>query len=445
MKHINKKDIGLNVLFSFTFLLFIIINNIILGNMTSLIIKIILDLIVGILFIIFSYIKLKTLKDMYRNIFFIYGICFFVYSIVGCIIFVLDNYIPRFYYFRITEKILTKTLSIYINVFCIYNIFVLLFNKMKPKEYDKLLIKAGNSNIITNNMTIFFNIVALGISILNLTKILEYGPTFFSLTTSAKRLIINSGVTHYFNLFMVVYSLYISLLYSTNKKDYRNIFSIISISTYWIIALTCERRMFVTFFLGFIFIILIKIKKLGLKRIMTLIFIFILLLFSAAIRDNIKFSNHKFMDVLYSSTTEFYCTFMISDAYVYDSHDLEYGKTYIIDSLSKLLPKFILTNKSEDLSFKFKKEYNTNVGFAFNPVAEGILNFGKFAPIMVALIMFLICSIANFLSKYNILYYIILLIFSLDFCRGAFSNVFFDTIFCFILIFILTKISIKKV
>lgn len=440
----KKKEFILNILFSLIFTLFIIINKVTMNNNCTLVFKILLDLLVGVFFVIFSFIRLKSFKNMYRNIYFIYGLFFFIYSIIGCVIFVLDNYSPRFYYFKINEGILVQTLAIYINVFCIYNIFICIFNRIKIIDFDKALNKNGNSNIISNNMIIFFDIIAIVMALWNLYKILKCGSSFFSLSTSSKRLIIDSGVSHYINLFMIVYSLYISLIYITKKGGYKNKLSIFSIVIYWLVTLTCERRMFVTFLIGFIFIMLYKFEKIGFKKLIIIVLTFILLLFSAAIRDNVKFSNHKFIDVLYSSATEFYCTFMISDAYVYDKHELEYGKTYIVDSLSKLLPQAILTNKSEDLSFKFKKEYNTNVGFAFNPVAEGILNFGNFAPIMVAIIMFLICLFALAISKKNILYYIILLTFSLDFCRGAFSNVFFDTIFCYVLIFVLSRVCIKK-
>lgn len=447
MKRIKKKDFCINIFFSLIFIILICINNSFIGSDSSLMLKVILDGIVGLIFILFSYIKLKGLKNLYRNIEFVYGISFFIYSIVGCIIFILDEYTPRFYYFKINEKILVQTLSIYINTFCIYSMLCFLFNRFKYINYDEALYRDGNSRILSRKVLIFFDFVALFVTLLNLIKIFSYGTSFFNLTTAAKRNVINSGISHYINLFMVIYSLFVSLLYFTNenfKKNKSAKINILSIVIYWLITLTCERRMFVTFLLGFFFIILVNVKKINFKKLIIAIFIIIFLLFSAAIRDNINFSNHDFVDVLYSSSTEFYCTFMISDAYMYYNHDLEYGKTYIIDSITKLFPKALLKNKSEDLSFKFKKEYNTNVGFAFNPIAEGILNFGKIAPLIVAFLMFFICSFANNMVKRNIMYYIILLTFSLDFCRGAFSNVFFDTIFCFIFIFVMFKVSISK-
>lgn len=65
-------------------------------------------------------------------------------------------------------------------------------------------------------------------------------------------------------------------------------------------------------------------------------------MFSAAIRENISFSNHKINDVLYSSTTEYYCTFTITNALLNYNDKLSYGKTYYYDSFTKLFPSFVL-------------------------------------------------------------------------------------------------------
>lgn len=442
----SKKVILKNLLISILFLVLIIVNTFILTN--SLVEKILLDMIAGILFIIVSIYRLKGIKNCLRSIEFIYGFCFFIYSIVGCLVFVMDNYIPRFYYFRIDTVILTETLELYINALCFYVIFCFVFNRIKTINFDENLQKCGNNTNLSRGIIIFFDMMAFGVVLYNLSKILRYGVGFFDLSTSLKREILNNGISHYINLFMLVYSLFITLTLVTNKnyskmKGFK--FNAFIVILYWLICLTCERRFFVTFLVGFIFIMLYKIPKIKLKNIIIICSIVILLLFSAAFRDNISFSRHSLADVIYSSTTEFYCTFMISDAYVYDYHELKYGSTYIVDSLSKLIPKSLYENKPQDLSFQFKNEYNTNVGFAFNPIAESILNFGKtFASIMTASIMFAITVIARSFLKKNILYYIIILTFSLDFCRGAFSNVFFDTLFCFIVIFMMFKLVIKR-
>ena len=94
---INKKNMGTNIVISMMFLVMLGINIFLLNENCSLLSKVIYDGIVGFIFFICSYIKLKSLKNVYRNIFCIYGLSFFIYSIVGCIVFILDNYVPRFY------------------------------------------------------------------------------------------------------------------------------------------------------------------------------------------------------------------------------------------------------------------------------------------------------------------------------------------------------------
>lgn len=448
----RRNDYIYNLLMTIMFILILILNNFIVKGILSQ--KIVLDLIVGLLFIIGSFLKLKNVKNCFRSIEFIYGFCFFIYSIVGCLVFTLDNYSPRFYFFKINPKILSDTLEIYISALCYYGIFCFSLNRIKIINFDSKIEKEFNNIKKENKMFTLFNLIALYASISNLVKIFMYGSSFFSLSTAAKRQVINSGISHYINLFMLVYSLFITLIMISKnrnnefKKDFKNktyIISLFLVILYWGICLTCERRFFVTFLIGFVFIVLYKFSKIKLKNIIIAFAVIIVLLFSAAFRDNISLKTHSLADVIYSSTTEFYCTFMISDAYVYYKHDLLYGSTYIVDTISKLIPKSIFPNKPEDLSVQFMNEYKTNVGFAFNPIAESILNFGKFfAPIATAIVMLIICFIANNMLKKNVLYYIILVTFSLDFHRGAFSNVAFDFIFCSLLIYLLFKVTYGK-
>ena len=53
----------------------------------------------------------------------------------------------------------------------------------------------------------------------------------------------------------------------------------------------------------------------------------------------------------------------------------------------------------------------------------------------------------NFAEKFgkkNILYYIIVACYSLYYCRGAFSNFFFDILFCYTTIFCIYKIKLFR-
>ncbi len=125
------------------------------------------------------------------------------------------------------------------------------------------------------------------------------------------------------------------------------------------------------------------------------------------------------------STTEYYCTFSITNAYIVNPPELQYGKTYLYDTFSKFFPRAIFPNKPEDLSKQFKDEYNLKVGFAYNPVAEGILNFGKYVILFLPILLVFITIMANKLGRLNILNYIIIAISSFDFLQRTIFKLLF--------------------
>ena len=336
------------------------------------------------------------------------------------------------------EGSMSNTLAVYINIFAILNILFFTLNRFKNnnvnEKFQKLSEKDSNLNLKLN----LFDLVAVFCSFFSLFKLIAYGPEFYSLSTLAKREILNTGFTHYICLYMVVYSLFVSLNFALKGKKglfYRT--RLIILIIYWGIFLTCERRIFVIFCLGFIMLFIYRQTKIKLRYIFLTGVCTILLMFATAVRENVNFNRNDFTDVLYMSTTEFYCTFSITNAYIVNPPKLLNGRTYVYDTISKFFPRAIFSNKPDDLSQIFKKQYNLKVGFAYNPIAEGILNFGGMAVFMVPLIVLFLTIIANKLSNKNILFYIIIAISSFDFYRGPFSNFIFDIVFSiFMLIFI---------
>lgn len=437
----KRKAIFINFLAIVISFLTVLINN---TQDLSINSRLVLFILYFMLIVIFSIVRMKGIKNCFFNINFIYSCVFFAYSFIGPLIFVIDNYSPRYYYFFYNTATMNQALQIYVNIYIIFNILSFTFNKIKvidmKTQIDKLKAKTLNLN---NTLTIF-DFLALFSTFYCLIKLILCGTSFFNLSTLQKRDVLNSGISHYINLYVIVYSLFLVLpfLFKNQKKNFAFYVRIFNISIYWAIFLTCERSVFVAFLIGFIMLFATKLEKIKLKHILTIIFIFVLFLFSAAMRENISFSNHKINDVLYSSTTEYYCTFTITNALLNYNGKLNYGKTYYYDSFTKLFPSFILKNKPKDLSQQFKEQNNLNVGFAFNPVAEGIINFGTIgATIFVPILMLFITSIAEKLGKINILYYVIVACYSLYYCRGAFSNFFFDIIFCYITIFCIYKVN----
>lgn len=437
----KKNEMFINFISIFVSFLMILINNLIDYNIK---VRLILFFLYFCFIIIFSVVRMKEIKNCFFNINFIYGCVFFVYSFVGPLIFVLDNYSPRYYYFNYNTTTMNQALKIYINIYSIFNILSFTFNKIKPIDMKTRVDNLKFKTMSLNNTLTIYDFIALFSTLYCLIKLILCGTSFFGLSTLQKRDVLNSGISHYINLYVIVYSLFLILpfLFKNQKKNFAFYTRVLNIAVYWCIFLTCERSVFVAFLIGFIMLFVTKLNKIKLKHILMITFIFVMFLFSAATRENISFSNHKINDVLYSSTTEYYCTFTITNALLNYNEKLSYGKTYYYDSFTKLFPSFILKNKPKDLSQQFKEKNNLNVGFAFNPVAEGIINFGIFgATIFVPMLMFVITSIAEKFGKKNILYYVIVACYSLYYCRGAFSNFFFDIIFCYVIIFCIYKIN----
>ena len=211
---------------------------------------------------------------------------------------------------------MNQALKIYINIYSIFNILSFTFNKIKPIDMKTRVDNLKFKTMSLNNTLTIYDFIALFSTLYCLIKLILCGTSFFGLSTLQKRDVLNSGISHYINLYVIVYSLFLILpfLFKNQKKNFAFYTRVLNIAVYWCIFLTCERSVFVAFLIGFIMLFVTKLNKIKLKHILMITFIFVMFLFSAATRENISFSNHKINDVLYSSTTEYYCTFTITNA-----------------------------------------------------------------------------------------------------------------------------------
>ena len=71
------------------------------------------------IFLIYSYIRLKSLKKMILSAEVIFETVFFMYSVPAAIMFVLDGYQPRVTFFLIDTDTILRTLLLYFNINCI--------------------------------------------------------------------------------------------------------------------------------------------------------------------------------------------------------------------------------------------------------------------------------------------------------------------------------------
>lgn len=440
---ISKKDFGMNVFFSFIYLILLIIN-LFMNNLISQMILIVVSYTV---FVIYCKRKLKKFHLMLSSPAFIYASVFVPYVIFAIIVFVVNHYQPVIHYFLINTRSMTSTTTFYIYVYLITLILLTLFNQVK--SFD---IQEGLSECYKHIKGFFstinvLDIVVIIFSIYNLYKIVSFG-NFLSLTTLQKREITSSEISHYVNLIVMIYSLLITCYYTFKSQSSKKFMGIRLFFTllYWVVYLTCERRILVTFLIGFIILFAAKLGKVKLRYILISLIAVCALLISASIRGNVTLDNHKPEDVVFMSLSEFYLTYTISNYYTeqMDYLDYEYGKTYTVTAFYSLFPSIIASNKPKGLANEFADKMNLNVGYSFNPIAEGILNFGKYAIISVPFLLLLIVIISNGFYKFNVLMPIIISMFSLDFYRGQFANFFFDSVYCFVFLFLIFKVSYRS-
>ena len=167
----------------------------------------------------------------------------------------------------------------------------------------------------------------------------------------------------------------------------------------------------------------------------------IIMLFASFSRMHLKKYNIK--DVFYYSFGEFINVNYVTNYYINNTYNLKYGKTYTIDVITSVLPKKLYPKKSQQLSTEFMHTVNSNYGLAFNPIAEGLVNFGnKCVYILLPLVLFFYIKLAYIIGKkYNFIYFIFVAE-NINFMRGQFSNSIFLIAFIGIVVGLIINSSI---
>ncbi|MZK52740.1 O-antigen polymerase [Clostridium beijerinckii] len=374
-------------------------------------------------------------NNLIRNIFFILPTVFFLYAVSSPIIFVLNEYKPVVNYFYVDYNIVFETLKIYYFAYLII-IFggIVFYRDMSVK--NKVLIKVRNKRNICVN--IFCYILILGTCEY---FIIKYGTNIFNMSKTDILYggNINAQLIHYINIVLVCFSYKILSNLIINKVNDK--FSIFMISFYWIFSLTLGmRRELVLLILMLVFTYSIEKEKISKRIYIFITFILIYLLFYAFIRQDYYSLNENLGRVLYVSLAEFILPQYISYYYFVASSSLKYGVTYLY-AFTQFIPRILYESKPINLGIQFIQQSGVNVGFAFNPIAEGLINFGKYSSLIVGILVLALMIYGREVYRKNNLIYIILLASSVDFNRGQFSVYLIDII---IIYFILRGFGISK-
>ncbi|MDD3139942.1 MAG: hypothetical protein PHX08_13335 [Lachnospiraceae bacterium] len=209
--------------------------------------------------------------------------------------------------------------------------------------------------------------------------------------------------------------------------------------------MSIDRRHFIPVLIAISVFSFINGNKLKLRTVIAgLVFISLMIVY-ALVRDNRAISDYDVGLLIYAGFAEFILTGYVSCYYISEMPKAYLlGRTYLWDTVTRMFPYAIFPWKPKDLGTLFMSEVLENrIGFAFNPVAEGILNFGKFSIFTTPIIIFIFMNLGYIMSKRNPLFYIVICAYSLDFCRGQFANCIFDVIFMWFVLNFMTKFKMS--
>lgn len=399
--------------------------------------------VVYILFFIQTYKSLGSLKKMVMSFEFILATVFFVYAVPCSILYVMDGYKPRIQYFLIDDNSIYLTLKLYYSIFCIFLTLITMFGGIRSlDDYTNNRYQ----NIMYKNRFDIFDLFAFIIFIYIFYLYFRNGFSIFSIYFQDLRKMIQGNYGNflgYLYIYMIAYSS--NNIYKIINRDkskrimYKEVFVVVLLILFWGLSLLTDRRNFVNLGVMLILTYFYKLRKINIKVIVSTLTVIVLLLSISYFRSGT--TKKDFNNVFFLSTGEFVLTQYVTNYYINYDYDLRYGKTYTIDVITSFIPRRIYKNKPILLSQEFKNQAKTNVGYAFNPVAEGIINFGyKGAMISTPIILLLYVKLAYYVSKKNFLYYIAACAESINFCRGIFSVSAFSL---FLMIFI-TKFMFNK-
>ena len=389
--------------------------------------------------------KYKNFKSLLISCEFVFETIYMAYALPAAICFLIDGGIGRIAMFRITQSTILKTLIIYYNINIVF-IVLLLLRRNDIKNYD--FIKNKLSFDIKFNKINIFDIIALLLTGYFIWKNLKDGLITSNISYYTKRSMLSLGnIYDYIFMYMIAYCYSNYYLYAYNKTRIKlfssKLFLVIILAIFfWGISLFTGRRYFIFLILLLTFVIFSKVKKIKLKSMLILGTIICSLLFLSFYRMHLK--QYTFKDVYYFSFGEFINVNYVSNYYMCHDYELQYGKTYILNTITYLLPSKIYKNKPKTLALEFMNKIRSNYGLAFNPIAEGLINFGeKWIYLFLPLVFIFYTNLAYKLGKIHNFLYFIVASETINFMRGQFATSIFSIAFIGILSYLIVVSNIN--
>ncbi len=369
----------------------------------------------------------------------------FIYSIMASVQFKLDNGSQRVWYFAITEDLMRKTLNLYLQIFMLFVLLLFLFGHPKNNfgKIDEKLIVVKNARkmLLADIIAILCTSFFFYFGIKNINQLLSSYRDF-------RRSMKFSG-QQYVWLYMMAYT--ISFLSGTSvdhtfllKRS--NFFRLAIIASFWGVSILSDRRHIIPVIIAVFLMVMSQNKTIDPKYIIRFAIIVVFMMIYAVVRLGLSVGGVPIQTLVYTMCGEFILTQYVTCYYI--SHpvsELLFGKSYVWYTMTKAIPRLFYSGKPLDLSLTFYNEViKSGSAFAFNPVAEGLINFGGFSVFVTPIIIYLFMQIGVKIGKKEPLFYFIICAYSLDFFRGEFANCIFDVVFLYLCVKFFSGTRVKR-
>lgn len=375
----------------------------------------------------------------------IYLLVFFIYSIMASIQFRLDAGRQRMWYFTITEDSMSQTLNLYLQIFLFFVLLLFLFGHPK-NNFEKItgqlsITKNATRMLIADVIAFACTLIFLYYMARNLNLLLISYVNF--------RRSMSFGGLQYVWLYMMSYTISflsgVSLDHTFLLKR-SNFFRLAIIILFWMSSVLIDRRHIIPVIISVFLMSISKKEKIEFKYIRRAAIIIAIMMVYAVVRLGLSVGKIPIQTLVYTMSGEFILTQYVTCYYIaHPVSNLMYGKTYIWYTITKMIPRVLYSGKPSDLSVTFYNEViKRGSAFAFNPVAEGLINFGKFSVFITPIVIYLFMRIGIKIGKKEPLFYFIICAYSFDFFRGEFANCIFDVVFLYICVKFFSGIRMKR-
>lgn len=386
-----------------------------------------------------------TFRRLVLSIEFVLITAFLLYAVIGPITFVWDGFKPRTYAFSITRVDMLITLQLYFKILIQTALWLVLFFVRSEKQGFAVITSRVS---LTIRHSIFADILAVGCVIFFSFLFLKSGFSVFDLYIRDIRTQVDTPVNQYIYVFMVVYSyVFLQEFIVHRMVQSITILRIGMIALFWFFSLFVDRRYFVLLMLMVAYTVICNAKKIRIRSIFIILMILVVLLLTSMLREGFSLGSLSMNDSFYYSTTEFTLTNYVSVFYSARAgtiYPLMHGLTYTWYVFAYLFPSVIFPWKPESLGTVFMQQAHTNVGFAFNPVAEGIVNFGMNCVYLVPVLLVLYVWVAKTLGRRNKFIYILFYAYVINLMRGMTAMIVFELVFMVVLFYLFFEKAPQK-